>query len=245
MNNMKDVLYIIIPAYNEEETIKSVISDWYPIVEKHDGDGRSRLVVVDDGSRDATPHLLDEEESRREMMKVIHKANGGHGQAILTGYRYAIENGADFVFQTDSDGQTIPAEFEPFWRQRNRFAMVIGHRSARQDGLGRIFVTRALRTILLLSFRTWIKDANTPFRLMKAGILKESLEYLEEGETLTNVMISAVFARRKKRVLYRQITFRPRQGGTNSINFRKISRIGLDALERFRRLDRKLTDGCI
>ena len=80
---------------------------------------------------------------------------------------------------------------------------------------------------------------------MKAGILKESLEYLEEGETLTNVMISAVFARRKKRVLYRQITFRPRQGGTNSINFRKISRIGLDALERFRRLDRKLTDGCI
>ncbi len=242
---MKDVLYIVIPAYNEEETIRSVISDWYPIIEKHNGDGRSRLVVVDDGSRDATPGILDEEADRREMMEVIHKANGGHGQAILTGYRYAIENGADFVFQTDSDGQTIPGEFEPFWRQRNRFDMVIGHRSARQDGISRIFVTRALRITLLFIFRTWIKDANTPFRLMKADVLKESLDYLEEGETLTNVMISAVFARRKKRVLYRQITFRPRQGGTNSINLKKISKIGLDALERFRRLDRELTDGCI
>ena len=242
---MKDVLYIVIPAYNEEETIRSVISDWYPIIEKHNGDGRSRLVVVDDGSRDATPGILDEEADRREMMEVIHKANGGHGQAILTGYRYAIENGADFVFQTDSDGQTIPGEFEPFWRQRNRFDMVIGHRSARQDGISRIFVTRALRITLLFIFRTWIKDANTPFRLMKADVLKESLDYLEEGETLTNVMISAVFARRKKRVLYRQITFRPRQGGTNSIDFKKISKIGLDALERFRRLDRELTDGCI
>lgn len=242
---MKDVLYIVIPAYNEEETISSVISDWYPIIEKHSGDGCSRLVIIDDGSRDSTPQILDEEESRREMLKVIHKTNGGHGQAILTGYRYAIENGADFVFQTDSDGQTIPAEFEPFWRQRNRFDMVIGHRSARQDGISRIFVTRTLRLILLLTFRTWIKDANTPFRLMKAGALKESLDYLEDGESLTNVMISAVFARRKKRVLYRQITFRPRQGGTNSIDLKKISRIGLDAIERFRRLDRKLTDGCI
>ncbi len=242
---MKDVLYIVIPAYNEEETIRSVISDWYPIIEKHNGDGRSRLVVVDDGSRDSTPGILDEEADRREMMEVIHKANGGHGQAILTGYRHAIENGADFVFQTDSDGQTIPGEFEPFWRQRNRFDMVIGHRSARQDGISRIFVTRALRITLLFIFRTWIKDANTPFRLMKADVLKESLDYLEEGETLTNVMISAVFARRKKRVLYRQITFRPRQGGTNSINLKKISKIGLDALERFRRLDRELTDGCI
>ena len=47
-----DKLYIIIPAYNEESNIKQVIEDWYPIVEKYGGDGKSRLVIIDDGSKD-------------------------------------------------------------------------------------------------------------------------------------------------------------------------------------------------
>ena len=53
-----DSLYIVIPAYNEEETIHKVLDQWYPIVEKYDGGGRSRLVVVDDGSRDNTHEIL-------------------------------------------------------------------------------------------------------------------------------------------------------------------------------------------
>ena len=47
-------LYIVIPAYNEEENIEQVLEGWYPIVEKHRGNGCSRLVVIDDGSRDRT-----------------------------------------------------------------------------------------------------------------------------------------------------------------------------------------------
>lgn len=51
----KDILYIIIPAYNEEENIKSVINDWYPIIERYNGNnGLSRLVIIDDGSTDNT-----------------------------------------------------------------------------------------------------------------------------------------------------------------------------------------------
>ena len=44
-----DKLYIVIPAYNEEDNIVSVINDWYPVVEKI-GNG-SRLLIIDDGSR--------------------------------------------------------------------------------------------------------------------------------------------------------------------------------------------------
>ena len=36
-----DILYIIMPAYNESENIRKVIKEWYPIVEKNNGDGRS------------------------------------------------------------------------------------------------------------------------------------------------------------------------------------------------------------
>lgn len=45
---MQKSLYIVIPAYNEEENIEQVLEGWYPIVEKHRGNGCSRLVVIDD-----------------------------------------------------------------------------------------------------------------------------------------------------------------------------------------------------
>ena len=51
---MSDVLYIVVPAYNESENIKQLIQDWYPIVEFYNGEGNSRLVIVNDGSTDNT-----------------------------------------------------------------------------------------------------------------------------------------------------------------------------------------------
>jgi len=101
-------------------------------------------------------------------------------------------------------------------------------------------VTRVLRLVLLAVFKKWIPDANTPFRLMKAGVLEEALEYIEKDEPLTNVCISAVFAKKGRNVLYRQITFRARQGGVNSINLKKIAGIGKNALARFTKLDQML-----
>lgn len=53
-----DKLYIIIPAYNEQDNIAHVIEQWYPVVEKT-GDG-SRLVIIDDGSSDNTYKIISE-----------------------------------------------------------------------------------------------------------------------------------------------------------------------------------------
>ena len=78
-----DSLYIVIPAYNEEETIHKVLDQWYPIVEKYDGGGRSRLVVVDDGSRDNTHEILTSYARENPLLVPLTKENGGHGAAIL------------------------------------------------------------------------------------------------------------------------------------------------------------------
>lgn len=61
--------------------------------------------------------------------------------------------------------------------------MVIGHRRGRQDGLSRVFVTKTLKLVLWLCFGVKIKDANTPFRLMKASVLKEELGLVPEDTT--------------------------------------------------------------
>ena len=55
----QDILYIIMPAYNEEENIQAVVETWYPIVEKYNGGGCSRLVLINDGSTDNTAYFTE------------------------------------------------------------------------------------------------------------------------------------------------------------------------------------------
>jgi glycosyltransferase involved in cell wall biosynthesis len=233
-----DKLYIVIPAYNEEENIKAVINDWYPIVDKI-GNG-SRLVIIDDGSKDMTYSIIKEQADKLEALEAITKANGGHGATILYGYKYAIKEGADYIFQTDSDGQTLPEEFWSFWEKRQEADMVIGHRKGRQDGFSRVFVTKTLKLVLRFCFHVNIKDANTPFRLMKASTLKEQIHLVPDEYNLSNVLISVIYARKKLKVEYMPITFRPRQGGVNSINMKRIIRIGRQALRDFKRINQLL-----
>lgn len=168
------------------------------------------------------------------------KPNAGHGATVLFGYHYALEHGADYVFQTDSDGQTLPEEFEPFWEQREQYDLLIGKRCHRQDGTSRIFVTRVLRLVVGLTFRVWVEDANTPYRLMHADTLREVLKRVPEGFNLSNVLISVLYCKGPYRVKYLPITFRPRQGGVNSINIKKIVRIGWQALKDFRKIEKAL-----
>ena len=99
-----DTLYIVIPAYNESENIKRTIEEWCPVVEKHNGGGASRLVIINDGSRDDTYEIASAECETHPLLTVLTKPNGGHGSTVLYGYRYALENGADYILQTDSDG---------------------------------------------------------------------------------------------------------------------------------------------
>lgn len=233
-----DKLYIVIPAYNEEENIKDVVNDWYPVVDKIGND--SRLVIIDDGSKDSTYKLLQEMAKTMPALLPVTKPNGGHGATVLYGYNFALENNADYVFQTDSDGQTLVEEFWPFWESREQYDMVIGHRAGRQDGFSRKFVTKTLKLVCRICFHVKVTDANTPFRLMESGVLKDNLKYVPENFNLSNVILSVIYAKRKQRVQYRQITFRPRQGGVNSINMKKIFKIGKQAWKDFRQINKSL-----
>lgn len=237
---MSERLYIIIPAYNEAENIETVINDWYPIIEKHDGDGKSRLVIIDDGSKDDTYKIVKECAKDCPLLEPITKQNSGHGATILYGYNYAIDKMADYIFQTDSDGQTLPSEFDRFWDLRDRYDMVIGWRKGRQDGYVRIFVTKILKFVIRICFGVDVTDSNTPFRLMKVETLKKCIKLVPENFNLSNVILSVIYSKKKCSVKYIPITFRPRQGGINSINIKRIFKIGIQALKDFKKINRML-----
>lgn len=235
-----DKLYIVIPAYNEQDNIKAVIDDWYPIIEKYNGNNESRLVIINDGSKDKTYEIMCEYAKTRPLFMPITKSNGGHGATVLYGYNYALENGADYIFQTDSDGQTLPSEFEQFWSIKEEYDMVIGHRNAREDGFSRKFVTKTLKLVIKICFGVTVTDANTPFRLMKAETLKKYIGLIPKDFNLSNVILSVVYVKKGCSVKFIPITFRPRQGGVNSINLKKIFVIGRKALSDFRQINKAL-----
>jgi hypothetical protein len=158
----------------------------------------------------------------------------------LRGYRYALAQEVPYVFQTDSDGQTDPHEFWGFWDLRHRYDLVIGNRSGRKDGIGRILTTKVLKLVVLACFGVWAKDANTPFRLMQGDELLRCVRLIPDDSFLSNVALTAIYLKRGLRVQYLPITFKPRQGGTNSIRLRNMFPIGCKALRDFREISKQV-----
>lgn len=226
-------LYIIIPAYNEEKNIERCIQSWYPIVEKYNGNGESRLVIIDDGSKDNTFQIMKKMEMDRPLFIPLTKRNSGHGPTVLYGYRYAIEKGADYIFQTDSDGQTDPAEFHAFWKEIGQYEAIIGKRVERGDGKDRKFVENTVCVLLRMIFGVKVEDANAPFRLMRTELVNKYISRMPDDFNIPNIMFTTYFIYYSHMVKFVPITFKPRQGGKNSINFKKIVKIGWKAIGDF------------
>lgn len=231
-------IYFVMPAYNEAANISETISRWYRVVEKlHDLGEDARLAIANDGSRDNTFAIMERLRAGYPLYESLDKPNTGHGATVLYLYRHAISKGADYVFQTDSDGQTNPDEFWQMWENRDRYDFQIGHRLGRQDGLSRVFVTKTLRLIVWLMFHEWVVDANTPFRLMRTDKLRPIMDVIPQDFFLCNVAISAIATKWDYRIGWHRITFKPRQGGVNSINMKRIIRIGWKAIGDFRKIN--------
>lgn len=234
----KGKLFIIMPAYNEELIIKTTVSDWYYVINNVVPD--MYLVVVNDGSKDRTLEELRILEKKYDKLIVIDKKNGGHGSAVLHGYRYALKQDAGYIFQTDSDGQTNPAEFEKFWNQRWNYDAIIGWRKKRGDGILRKIIEDILCLILKMIFGVRLHDANAPYRLMKADLVKEYIDMLPSDYNLPNVMLTVFCAYYKKRMKYMEISFGERKSGENSMNTGKIIGIGFNSIKGFCQLKKKM-----
>lgn len=234
MGSRMDKLYIVMPAYNEEANIIDVVKEWYPILEGKNEE--SRLVIADGGSKDNTLNILYDLQKKYPKLEVFSKPGTDHGTKLIFLYDYAIKQKADYIFQTDSDGQTRADEFEQFWDLRNKYDAILGDRSDRQDGKSRVFVENVLRLILRIYFGTKTPDANAPFRLMKTELIAKYLYKLPENFNLPNALLVAFFSKYKENVKYLYVTFRPRQGGKNYINVKRIIKIGWESLNNFHKL---------
>ena len=235
-----DILYIVMPAYNEEANILGVVDSWYGLLENKSPD--SRLVVADSGSKDATHNILVKYKSTHPQLEILENTDRQHGPKVIALYDYAIKNGADYIFQTDSDGQTNPKEFNAFWEERKDFDGIFGNRTVRGDGKFRAFTEKVVCFLLKLYFKVKVPDANAPFRLMRANVVKKYLYRLDHDYNLPNIMMTTYFSYYKESMVFREISFKPRRAGKNSVNIPRIIKIGWKALGDFRRLKKGMKE---
>ena len=148
----------------------------------------------------------------------------------------ALQNGAKLVYAVDVGTNQL------VWKLRNDYDMVIGHRNKREDGISRVFVTKVLKLVIKVAFKESVVDANTPFRLMNRVSLEDCMSLIPEDFNLSNVVLSVVYQKKNYKVKYLPVTFRPRQGGVNSINLKKISGIGKKALKDFKSINKSFKE---
>ncbi len=206
------------PAYNEEDCIEQVVGSWTGFLKNKFPNEKTTLIVINDGSKDKTGEILDKLKTENSHLTVVHQKNGGHGNAVVNGYKTALKLGSEYVFQTDSDDQFVTDDFDKLWQKRNQSEFILGYREIRHDAKVRLFITRFLRSTISLVYGTFILDSNIPFRLIKGTFLKKLMDQLPEPPPFAPNIFLAVMAKKSGQELFDiPITHRERVSGTVSI----------------------------
>lgn len=206
---------IIIPAYNEQESIKKTVED---IMEKAP---HFDYIVINDCSTDKTKEICETEE-----FNVIHlPVNLGIGGAVQTGYLYAARNGYDIAVQVDGDGQHDPQFLSKMadYMEAEHADMVIGSRFIDKEGFqssGARRVGIKYFTILIkLLTGTKITDPTSGLRMVNREIIEFFAEEYPKDYPEPESVVAIL--RRKKKVLEIPVIMRERSGGVSSISMKK------------------------
>ncbi len=158
---------VFFPAYNDGGTIASMVLSAILVCESLTDD--YEVIVVNDGSRDYTPEILNELERKYEQVRVIHHPkNRGYGGALRTGFASATK---DYVFYTDGDAQYDVRELRDlFQAMRPGVDVVNGYKIDRSDPLHRKVIGRIYHLTVKLAFGLKIRDVDCDFRLIRRSV---------------------------------------------------------------------------
>lgn len=213
-------LAIVMPVYNEQACIISVVESWVTVLSNLNID--FQFLILNDGSTDGTKEALDFFNKDRRI-KIIHKHNTGHGPSILLGYRKAVQI-AEWVFQCDSDDEMKADCFTGLWEKSKRYHALFGIRKDRHQTLSRKLITICSRMIIRLLYGPGIVDVNTPYRLIRSTILKQIIFQIPEDTFAPNIIISGTLSKMGARIYEHSVPHENRKTGKASLLKLKLLR---------------------
>jgi len=205
-------ILVIIPAYNEEDSIERVIDNLVENYKEYD------YVIINDGSQDRTQEICE----KRNYNYIHLPLNLGIGGGVQAGYLYASEKDYDIVVQMDGDGQHNPAYIEalikPIVDKGSDFT--IGSRFIEKRGFQTSFMRRLgikiLQLVIKLCCGYNVSDATSGFRAVSKNLIKFFCENYAHDYPEPEAIVSAILNGFKVKEV--PVEMNERDGGESSIN---------------------------
>lgn len=203
---------IIIPAFNEEESINNVVKNIIKYAPSYD------YVVVDDGSRDKTKEIC----KKNKYNFISLPINLGIGGAVQTGYKYALENNYDYAVQMDGDGQHDCKDLDNLLNYiiENNCNMVIGSRFLKKSGfkstlvrrMGIVYFSKLIKCITKVK----ITDPTSGYRMCDRNVIEIFAEDYPTDYPEPESIVSII--KQGYKIGETDANMKARQGGQSSIN---------------------------
>ncbi|MCL4847081.1 MAG: glycosyltransferase family 2 protein [Acidobacteria bacterium] len=220
-------LSIFFPAYNDAGTIASMVVTALLAARRLTPD--HEVIVVNDGSRDQTPQVLDELARVYPQVRIVHHpVNRGYGGALRSGFAHASK---DFVFYTDGDAQYDPAEMALLWeRFDDDTDLVNGYKISRSDPLHRIVIGRLYHHTVKLLFGLRVRDVDCDFRMMRRSIF-DTVHLTKSSGVICLELMKKVHDAGLRVAEVPVHHYHRAYGRSQFFNFRRIGRTGIDVLK--------------
>lgn len=225
---------VFFPCYNEQDNIERTVEQALAVLRKLSAD--FEVIIVDDGSFDATGQIADEISRRDSRVKVVHhNPNLGYGAALQSGFKAATK---EFVFYTDGDGQFDINEMPSLLPLMEQYDIVSCYRLNRQDNLIRKLNGWAWTKLVCFLFNMKIRDIDCAFKLYKREIF-DNIRMSSSG-ALIDTEILARAAHKGYSITQKAVHHYPRTAGKQTgANLRVILR----AFKELFKLRRQILSG--
>jgi glycosyltransferase involved in cell wall biosynthesis len=210
---------VVLPAHNEEDNIAEAVRQ--AIVATESVSRRQEVIVVDDGSSDATAAValaLHQQDPRVRLVR--HERNLGYGSAVRSGI---VAARLEWALLTDADLQFDLRQLSEFVPHTADSELVVGYRARRCDPLFRRLNARAWNALIYVLFRLRVRDVDAAFKLIHRDVL-DGLELFSTGATIDTELLAKA-RRRGARLVELPVLHRARLAGEASgANLRVIVR---------------------
>jgi dolichol-phosphate mannosyltransferase len=211
-------LSLVMPAFNEALGIQAAVAEAHEALA---GLGYEyEIVVVDDGSSDATADLVAEVADLRPAVRLVrHIINRGYGAALRTGFESARFN---LVAFTDADGQFYLDDLERLVPLTGQFPIVVGYRIDRQDPWRRRFFSWGYNKLVRLLLGTGVRDCDCALKVFRrealAHLLPKTQGFFVNAEMLCRAR------RLGLEIAEAGVRHRPRRHGSSKVSLADIPR---------------------
>ena len=190
---MKNILYLIIPCYNEEEvlpyTFKELNKEMDYLLKNNTISKESKVVFIDDGSKDKTWELIKKESKNNNLFKGIKLSrNRGHQNALLAGLNYSL-NKSNIVISMDADLQDDINAIEKMIQEYNNGSEIVyGVRNSRKKDTWFKRNTAQLYYKIMKKLGVDLVYNHADYRLLSERALKFLLEFKEANLFLRGII---------------------------------------------------------